>query len=281
MVELGKKNTLTIARKVDFGCYLDGENLGEILIPKRYVSPHSIIGDKIDVFVYLDGEERLVATTEEPLAQVGDFACLKVNKVENVGAFLEWGVMKELLVPFSEQKIKMEEGRYYIVYVYIDPLTERITASMKLEKFMSKEPASYKFNDEVSLMIWTQTEFGYKAIINKQHLGILYKNEVFKKLTLGQKVTGYIKKVREDGKIDLTLDKQGYTKIDAIAQKILDVLDKAGGSLPYNDKTDPEVIYKIFGVSKKVFKQSIGNLFKQRIIELTDKGFNRVKGEAE
>jgi predicted RNA-binding protein (virulence factor B family) len=281
VVELGKKNTLTIARKVDFGCYLDGENLGEILIPKRYVSPHSIIGDKIDVFVYLDGEERLVATTEEPLAQVGDFACLKVNKVENVGAFLEWGVMKELLVPFSEQKIKMEEGRYYIVYVYIDPLTERITASMKLEKFMSKEPATYKFNDEVSLMIWIQTEFGYKAIINKQHLGILYKNEVFKKLTLGQKVTGYIKKVREDGKIDLTLDKQGYTKIDAIAHKILDVLDKAGGSLPYNDKTDPEVIYKIFGVSKKVFKQSIGNLFKQRIIELTDKGFNRVKGETE
>lgn len=276
MVELGKKNKLRIVKKVDFGLYMDGLELGEILMPKRYVYPDMQIDDIVDVFVYLDGEERYLATTEEPFAQVGEFAYLKVNKVENVGAFLDWGVSKELLVPFSEQKIKMEEGRSYVVYIYVDPLTERITGTMKLEKLLNKEPIDYDFNQEVDLMIWTHTDIGYKAIINGKHLGVIYKNEIFNKVYTGQKLKGYIKKLREDGKIDLSLTKQGYTKIDNIAQNILDVLDKAGGNLPYNDKTDPEVIYKIFGISKKVFKQSIGNLFKQRIIEISEKGISRV-----
>ncbi|MBC7886195.1 MAG: GntR family transcriptional regulator [Saprospiraceae bacterium] len=277
MAILGHKNNLSIVRKVDFGFYLDGENLGEILMPKRYITENMSIGDKVEVFVYLDGEERYVATTESPIAQVGEYAFLKVNKVEEVGAFMEWGVLKELLVPFSEQKIKMEEGRSYLIYIYVDKLTDRITGTMKLEKFLDKEPSDYIFNQEVELIIWTHTDFGYKAIINGKHLGILYKNEVYQNLTIGQKINGFIKKVREDDKIDLSLIKQGFIKIDNIAKNILEKLEKAGGFLPYNDKTDPDVINAIFGISKKVFKQSIGTLFKQRIIEINEKGIKKVE----
>lgn len=277
MTQLGKINTLSIVKHVDFGVYLDGENMGEILMPKRYVTPDMKDGDEVTVMVYLDGEERYVATTEVPLAQVGDFAWLKVNKIENAGAFLDWGLSKELLVPFSEQKIKMEEGRSYLVYIYIDKVTDRITASMKLEKFFDSTTPEYAKNEEVDIIVWTPTEIGYKAIVNGKHQGVLYKNEVFKKLVTGQKMKAYIKKVREDGKIDLILDKPGYVKIDSTAQSIMTLLEKAGGFLPYNDKTDPEVIYNIFGISKKAFKQSIGNLFKQRLITLSDKGIEKAK----
>ena len=202
MAQLGQINHLKIVRKVDFGFYLDGENLGEILMPKRYIFPEMKIGDTIEVMVYLDGEERLLATTEIPLAQVGDFAYLKVNKIENVGAFLDWGLSKELLVPFSEQKVKMEEGKSYVVYVYIDKITDRIAGSMKLEKFISKEKPEYTVNQEVDLVIWTLTDVGYKAIINNQHIGVIYKNEIFRKISNGQKMKGYIKKIRDDDKID-------------------------------------------------------------------------------
>ncbi|MEY3422130.1 MAG: hypothetical protein RIR48_2433 [Bacteroidota bacterium] len=277
MTQLGKINTLTIVKHVDFGVYLDGQNMGEILMPKRYVTPDMKDGDEVTVMVYLDGEERYVATTEVPLAQVGDFAWLKVNKIENAGAFLDWGLSKELLVPFSEQKIKMEEGRSYLVYIYIDKVTDRITASMKLEKFFDSTTPEYTKNEEVDIIVWTPTEIGYKAIVNGKHQGVLYKNEVFKKLFTGQKMKAYIKKVREDAKIDLILDKPGYVKIDSTAQSIMTLLEKAGGFLPYNDKTDPEVIYNIFGISKKAFKQSVGNLFKQRLITLSDKGIEKVK----
>ena len=246
MTQLGQINTLTIVKQVDFGVYLDGDNLGEILMPKRYVDPDLKPGDQVTVMVYLDGEERYVATTEEPLAQVGDFAWLKVNKIENAGAFLDWGLSKELLVPFSEQKIKMEEGRSYLVYVYIDKVTDRIAASMKLEKFFTDGTPPFVKNEPVDIIVWTPTEIGYKAIVNGKYQGVLYKNEVFKKLSTGQKMKAFIKKVR-------------------------------GGSLPYNDKTDPEVIYRIFGISKKAFKQSIGNLFKQRIITISETGIELVK----
>ena len=276
MAQLGQINHLKIVRKVDFGFYLDGENLGEILMPKRYIFPDMKIGDTIDVMLYLDGEERLLATTEIPFAQVGDFAYLKVNKIENVGAFLDWGLSKELLVPFSEQKVKMEEGKSYVVHVYIDKITDRITGSMKLEKFINKEKPEYTINQEVDLLIWTLTDVGYKAIINNQHIGVIYKNEIFRKISNGQKMKGYIKKIRDDDKIDLTLDKIGYTKIDSFAQLILNAIEKSGGFLPYNDKTDPEIIYNIFGMSKKVFKQSIGNLFKQRYIEITPEGIKKL-----
>lgn len=272
MVQLGHKTSLRIVKKTDFGYFLDGGERGEILMPNRYVTPEMVIDDYVDVFVFLDGEERIVATTETPYAQEGEFGWMKVNKIETVGAFLDWGVSKELLVPFSEQKIKMEEGRYYLVYVYLDKLTDRLAATMKVEKFLDKSPSDYKVNDQVDLIIWTATEVGYKAIINGKHQGVIYRNEIFKPIHTGQKMVGYIKKVREDGKIDLALDPLGYVKIDAQAQKVLDLLHKSKGKLPYNDKTDPEVIYKIFGMSKKVFKQAIGTLYKQKQITISDQG---------
>jgi len=273
MAELGKVNQMNIVKKVDFGLYLDGGEMGEILMPKRYVTKDMKPGDSVEVMVYLDGEERYVATTEKPKAVVGDFASLRVNKVEKSGAFLDWGLSKELMVPFSEQKVKMEEGRSYIVYVYIDRITGRITASMKLERFFSKEKPPYQAGDEVDLLIWTPTDLGYKAIIDNKYLGVVYKNEIFKKINSGNKLRGFVKKVRDDGKIDLSLESMGYKKkIGGIAGVVLEKLKTAGGFLPYHDKTDPDVIYSIFGVSKKTFKQAVGNLYKLRLIEMDQKG---------
>jgi predicted RNA-binding protein (virulence factor B family) len=275
MAALGRKATLQINRRTDFGFYLDGGDLGEILMPKRYITPSMAIGDFVDVFVFLDGEERLVATTETPLAQVGEFGYMKVSKLEKVGAFLDWGVSKELLVPFSEQKVKMEEGKSYVVYVYIDPLTDRIVGTMKLEKFFSKEKATYTSGEAVQTMVWVQTDLGYKGIVDGKFVGLLYKNEVFRKLRTGETLTAYVKKVRDDGKIDLHLEKPGHARVHPHEQKVLDLLEKAGGFLPYGDKTDPDVIYRIFGISKKMFKQLIGSLFKQKRILITPEGIKK------
>lgn len=277
MVELGKKASLEILKLTDFGFYLDGQNFGEILMPKRYITPDMQIGDMVDVFVFLDGEERIVATTETPYAEVGGFARMKVNKVERVGAFLDWGVSKELLVPFSEQKVKMEAGRYYFVYVFLDKVTDRIAATMKIEKYLNKSIPTYKVGDKVHVIVSAITDIGYKCITDEKFVGVLYKNEVYKNLLVGQKLDVYIKKVREDNKIDLSSESIGYKKIDKNAQHILDMLSKSKSGLPYNDKTDPEVIYKIFGFSKKIFKQAIGNLYKQRQIIITPNGIEKVK----
>lgn len=268
MIELGKKATLRIVKRTDFGFYLDGQNFGEILMPKRYITPEMEIDGMVDVFVFLDGEERIVATTETPFAQVGEFARMKVNKVERVGAFLDWGVSKELLVPFSEQKIKMEAGRFYFVYVFHDTLTDRIAASMKIEKFLNKSNPTYKIGDKLRSIVSAVTDIGYKCITEDKFQGVLYKNEVFKKLQIGDYVDVYVKKVREDHKIDFALEPIGYHKVDKNAQRIMDLLIQSKGKLPYNDKTDPEVIYQIFGFSKKIFKQAIGNLYKQRQITI-------------
>lgn len=272
MAELGKFNTLKVVKKVDFGIYLDGGEYGEILLPKRYAPSHLEPGDDIDVFVYLDGEERTIATTEKPLAQVGEFAFLKVRSVEKSGAFLDWGIMKDIMVPFSEQRVKMEAGRSYLVYIYVDKLTDRISASMKLEKFLDKTQPDYQLNEQVDIIIWNYTDIGYKAIINGKHQGVLYKSDTFKKLLPGQRMVAYIKKIREDGKIDLILDKPGYQKIEGIAGVILDKLNQNNGKLPFTDKTDPAIIYREFGVSKKVFKQALGQLYKQKLIKITDTG---------
>jgi hypothetical protein len=276
MAQLGKVNQLKIARKVDFGVYVDGENLGEILMPSRYVPEGAKIGDMVTAMVYLDGEERYLATTETPYVQVGEVGFLKVMSIETVGAFCDWGVSKQLLIPFSEQKIKMEAGKSYVVYVYIDPITQRITGSMKLEKFIHQTKPNYKVNQPVKILLWTKTDIGYKAVIDNEYFGVIYKNEVHQKLTLGHRLEGYIKKVRPDGKIDISLQQMGQQKFDQIAQKILRLLDNAGGELPYHDGTDPMVISKIFGVSKRAFKQSIGVLYKAREIIITDEGIKRL-----
>jgi predicted RNA-binding protein (virulence factor B family) len=276
LTELGKTNHLKIVKKVDFGLYLDGDNFGEILLPKRYVTTEMNVGDVIKVFIYLDGEERYTATTDIPNAEVDQVAYLKVKSIEKIGAFLDWGIMKDILVPFSEQKIPMELNKYYPVFIYVDKITKRITATMKLEKFIHKNPPLYKTGEEVSGMVISSTDLAYKTVIENCHFGLLYKNEVFKPLMPGQKLSLYIKKVREDGKIDLTTEAPGFQKIDNIGKNILDRLHKEGGFMAIHDKTEAEIIYRTFGISKKVFKTTIGNLYKHRKIQLLPNGIQLV-----
>lgn len=272
MAQIGKTNGLTVLRKVSIGVYLDGETLGDLLVPNRYVPAGISEGDTLDVFVYLDSEDRLIATTEVPYAQVGDFALLKAVAATNVGAFLDWGLSKDLLVPFSEQQQKMVVGQQYLVHVYLDDNTKRIVASAKIEKFLDNLPPEYKAGDEVQLMIASRTDLGYKAIINGIHTGMLYSNQVFKPLNIGLKVKGYIQKVREDEKIDLLLEKPGYDKIDDISEGILQKIRANHGFLAVTDKSDPEEITRIFGMSKKNFKKAVGALYKKRLIELNELG---------
>lgn len=278
MAEIGKLNTLEVLKEVDFGIYLDGGNLGEILMPKRYVPEGTMPGDYIEAFIYLDSEDRLLATTEKPLAMVDDFALLEVVSVTSVGAFLNWGLPKDLFVPFREQRKPMEVGEKYLVYVYLDDNSKRIAASSKIEQFLDNIPVDYEENEEVDLIIVNETDLGYNAIIDNSHLGVLYKNEVFQTLHPGDRLQGYIKKIRPDGKIDLRLDKVGYEKIGGFADEILEKLQQNNGFLPLTDKSSPEEIYQTFRISKKNFKAAIGALYKRRMITLEDNGIRLIPG---
>ena len=259
---------MTVVKELDFGVYLDGAELGEILLPKRYVPQGCKTGDALEVFLYFDSSDRIIATNEIPYAQVGEFALLRVKSVDQFGAFLDWGLMKDLLVPFREQKITMQEGRSYIVYVFYDQFSNRIAASAKLEQFLNITPPEYELGQQVDLLIWKKTEIGFKAIIGNSHQGILYSNEIFQELDIGQKITGFIKKVRDDGKIDLSLFPSGYGKAGSQTDKIIEYLKMQGGAAFISDKTPPDTIYALFGISKKTFKTALGNLYKQGIIVL-------------
>ncbi|PZX19294.1 hypothetical protein LX69_00963 [Breznakibacter xylanolyticus] len=276
MAEIGKYNTLRVVKEVDFGVYLDGGTHGEILMPAKYVPAGCQPGDEVTVFVYTDSEDRPICTTETPLATVGEFALLRVKSVTSIGAFLNWGLLKDLFVPFNEQKAKMREGGKYLVYVYLDDESGRVVASAKIEKFLDNVIPTYEINQEVSLMVIGETDLGYTAIVNNLHTGLLYASEVFEYLEPGQRITGYVKKVREDEKIDLILHKPGYEKIDKISSDILDVIRKNGGFIPVNDKSDAEMIYDTFGISKKSFKKAIGALYKQRLIVIEAEGVRLV-----
>ena len=272
MTEIGKINHLEVVKEVDFGIYLDGGDLGEILMPKRYVPEGTMPGDTLETFIYLDSEDRLVATTEKPLAMVEEFALLTVVSVTPVGAFLNWGLPKDLFVPFREQRQPMEEGKKYLVYVYVDTNTKRIAASSKIEQYLDNIPVDYDLDEEVDLIIVNETDLGYNAIIDNSHFGILYKNEVFQPLSPGDRVPGYIKKIRTDGKIDLRLEKIGYEKISSFVDRIIAELQKNKGFLPFTDKSSPEEIYQTFRISKKNFKAAIGALYKKKFIALEDNG---------
>ena len=272
MAAIGLVNELEVIKEVDFGVYLDGAQHGEILMPKRYVPEACKIGDRVEVFIYLDSSDRLVATDERPLAMVGEFANLKVVSVTKVGAFLDWGLPKDLLVPFREQQQKMEEGQFYLVYIYLDDESQRIVGTSRLDKCLDNIPVDYEIGEEVDLIIAGQTDLGYKAIIDNSHWGMLFKNEVFQNLKTGQQVKGYIKHVRPDDKIDLSLEKSGYEKIDPISENILNKLAANNDFLPFNDKTDPDTIREAFQISKKNFKKAIGVLYKQRIILIDEDG---------
>ncbi|MEI6274438.1 MAG: S1-like domain-containing RNA-binding protein [Prolixibacteraceae bacterium] len=276
MILPGRYNTLKVVKYVDFGVYLDGGEMGEILLPARYVPDECEVGKDLEVFIYLDSEDRIIATTEKPYAQVGEFAMLRVNAVNNVGAFLDWGLMKELLVPFREQKMDMVAGRSYLVFVYLDPDSKRIAASAKLDKFLDNVIPEYKAGEEVSILIESESELGYNAIINHLHKGILYHDELPAPLNKGQQMKAYIKKVREDNKIDLSLYRPGYEQVDGISQMILDRMKDAGGFLPFTDKSDAALIFDHFSISKKVFKKAIGALYRQRRILLEENGIRLI-----
>jgi len=272
MAEIGKWNKLIVLKELDFGVYLDGQEQGEILMPIRYVSKDLKIGDTVDVFVYLDSEDRIIATTEKPFAEVGDFALLEVVSVSGIGAFLNWGLMKDLFVPFREQKQKMEVGYSYVVYIYMDEQSGRIVGSAKVENFLDKNPPEFTEGQDVDLIIYTQTDIGYKAIINNTHTGVLFDSDVFRTLHRGEHTKGYIKKIRPDLKIDLLLEKPGYEKVDELSKRILEKLKEGKGFIALSDKSPADDIYDMFGISKKNFKKAIGALYKARMITLEENG---------
>jgi predicted RNA-binding protein (virulence factor B family) len=275
-LETGKYNTLKILKTVDFGLYLDGGNKKEILLPTRYVSPNMKVGDEIEVFIYNDNEGRPIATTEKPYGTVGEFQYMKVKDKSSAGVFLDWGIMKDLLVPFSEQKEDMKTGDRYLVYIYLDVITKRIVASTRLDKFLDNIPPDYRQNQEVDLIVAAQTDLGYKVIINSLHWGLIYADQIFRPLHTGEKCKGYIREVRDDEKIDVNLYPQGYGKVEDVVRLITLQLDKNRGFLPCSDKTDAALIRAMFSCSKKTFKQAVGYLYRRRLIKIDDAGISRI-----
>lgn len=271
-IELGKFNQLEVVKEVDFGLYLDGGDEGEILLPTRYVPEDCKVGDMLNVFLYLDIDERLIATTLTPLVQVGQFACLEVSWVNQFGAFLNWGLMKDLFVPFSKQKMKMQVGRSYVVHAHVDEESYRIVASAKVERYLSKDMPDYAPGAEVDILIWQKTDLGFKAIIDNKYSGLLYENEIFRALETGMQMKAFVKQVREDGKVDLILQKPGFEKVDDFSKTLLEYIREHGGRINLNDKSPAEDIYDTFGVSKKTFKKGVGDLYKKRLISLHENG---------
>lgn len=276
MIRLGDYNILTVVREVDFGLYLDGGDMGDILLPKRYVPEGAEPGDTMEVFVYLDNEERLVATTEIPRAKVGDFAYLKVAWVNQYGAFLDWGLMKDLFCPFREQKMRMEVGESYIVHVHIDEESYRIVASAKIERYLDQKPPEYRQGEEVDLLVWQKTELGFKVIVDNRHAGLVYEDQVFKYVHTGDRTKGYIYAVRPDGKIDVTLQPTGRRQTEDFAETLLEYLRDNGGKCGLGDKSDAEDIRRQFQVSKKVYKRAVGDLYKRRLITIGDNGITLI-----
>lgn len=274
-LQIGRTCLLKVNRQVEFGFYLDGgEQYGEVLLPNGEIRPDIDvhIGQPLEVFLYLDTQERIVATTHMPLAQVGDFAYLEVAWVNNFGAFLHWGPLKDLFVPFREQKMKMMKGHSYIVHVHLDPETYRIMASAKVEHFLSQDFPPYRTGDQVDLLIWQKTDLGLKAIVDGRYGGLLYDTQMFRTLRTGDRVKGYISQVRPDGKLDLSLQCPGQRGVEDFSAQLLRHLQMNGGQTPLGDKSPAEEIYALFGVSKKVFKKAVGDLYRQRLIEISDTG---------
>lgn len=277
MITLGHSYELEVVKAVEFGFYLDAKNLGEILLPVKFAPADMVEGDTIKAFLYLDSEDRPVATTQQPKAEVGEFAYLKVVDTTKIGAFLDWGLEKDILVPFSEQHLPMELGHSYLVYLYVGDSDGRITASSKIDKFLDDErPHDFKPQQAVDLIIANTTELGYKAIINHSHWGVLYKNEVFQRLSFGQHKKGFIKHIRPDGKIDLSLQGGQETR-DKYAKIILIHLRKNNGFAPLHDKSEPQLISDLFGMSKGAFKKAIGGLYKNKIIRIEKDGIRLIE----
>ncbi|MGR5094806.1 CvfB family protein [Vibrio maritimus] len=275
MINIGRTNQLEVIKEADFGWFLDGEDYGSILLSKKHAPEGVAIGDKVDVFIYFDADNQVVATTDTPIAQVGEWGLMKVEGVNSVGAFANWGIKeKDLLIPFSEQRGRLSEGKTILVYVYTDKASGRIVGTTKFNKLLDKTPARYQRNEQVDLLIAERSDLGYKAIVNGQHWGMIFPSDVIGKLFVGKKLKGFIKQIREDGKIDLSLQKVGVAKMDDLSEKILSLLEKKGGFLPLSDKSTPEAIFAAFKTSKGTFKKSIGGLYKQGKISIEKDGIH-------
>ena len=272
MIEIGVYHTLTILRDTDPGLFLGDDDENEVLLPNRYVPEEFNIGAKLEVFVYLDNEERPVATTDKPYITKGDFALLRCNQVTKFGAFLDWGMVKELFCPFKEQVFKMKEGNWYLVYCYEDEETNRLAASSKTNKFLDNTELTVKQFDEVDLIVSHPSDKGMNVIVNKKHLGLVYNDEIFKDIHIGDRLKGVIKKVRPDNKLDISLSQIGYRSIEPNAQIVLDKLNYFDGFLALNDDSSPEDIKEQLQMSKKNFKKAIGSLYKQRLIDIKSDG---------
>ncbi|KIC96036.1 S1 RNA-binding domain-containing protein [Flavihumibacter solisilvae] len=276
MIQVGRYNTLKVLRKVEFGVFLD-DGADGILLPKRFVPPGLEPGDEVKVFIYHDSEDRLIATTQEPAGIVGDIVALKAVSVTRQGAFLDWGLMKDIFVPRSRQISVMRVGGMYIVRIYVDEQTGRVAATEKIESFLSNDNLEVKEKDLVDILVYRRTDIGYTVIINGRHTGVLHFNEIYRNIQVGDRAKGFIKTIRPENKIDVVLGEPGYNRVGSEADKILGLLNTQGGFLPYHDKSDPEDIYDYFGMSKKTFKMAIGNLFRQKVIEITDHGIRLIK----
>ena len=278
MIHLGDFVELSILRQASVGLFLGNDQGDEVLLPNKYCSEEMRTGESVRVFVYRDSEDRIIATTLRPKILINEFALLKVTAVSEVGAFLDWGLEKELLVPFREQRQRMEEGRWYIVYLDLDHKTDRLFASNKVDKFLQNEEITVSKGEEVDLLVLQKTDLGYAVIINHNHRGLVYENEIFKELNIGDQLKGYVKNIREDNKIDISLQAIGYNHSnDANSELIYSILSENDGFLAVTDKSTPEEIYTQFGISKKAFKKSIGTLYKQRIISLQSDGIKLLK----
>ncbi|TNY96980.1 CvfB family protein [Vibrio parahaemolyticus] len=264
MIKIGQINSLEVIKKADFGVFLDGDDYGSVLLPNKHVPEGTELGDHIEVFLYFDSESQLAATIDKPIAQVGEWGLMKIEGINQTGAFVNWGIKeKDLLIPFSEQRARFTAGQNILVYVYTDKASGRIVGTTKFNKWLDKTPANYEVNEEVDLIIAERSQLGYKAIVNGKHWGMIFPSDVFGKLFIGKKLKGYIKQVREDGKIDLSLQKVGVAKMDDLSSKIIDLLERKGGFLPLNDKSSPEAIFDAFRTSKGTYKKTIGGLYKQ------------------
>jgi predicted RNA-binding protein (virulence factor B family) len=271
MAELGRYNTLRIIRRADIGLFVDGGEYGDVLLPRKYVQDSMQVGDSLEVFLYNDSEDRLVATTLKPRAQVGECAYLKVVGTSRHGAFLDWGLPKDLLVPHGEQQKPMQKGYSYTVYLYVDHATDRIAASSRLEKWLSLEADGFKPRQPVKLLIYGKSDLGFKAVVDGSHLGQLYANEVFRPLHYGERVDGYIKQIRADGRIDLSLQLPSQLERDRLGEAIIEHLRQNEGVSTLTDKSPPDEIYRVFGVSKANYKKALGRLYKERRIRIEDR----------
>ncbi len=274
MIQAGQYHKLKVVKEVDFGLYLDAEG-EELLLPKRFAPKKTTEGEELEVFVYHDSEDRLIATTQKPFATAGEIAFLKVVAKTKQGAFLDWGLMKDLFLPLSQQMSRLHEGESYLVYIYIDEQTGRVAATERINRFLSNDELTVEENEQVNLLVWQKTDIGYKVIINSKHIGVLHFSDVFRDLDYGEKLNGYIKTIREENKIDIGLGERGYNRVSGETDRIMQLLDENNGYLPYTDKSAPEDIYEFFGISKKTFKMALGALYKERKIELLDNGIRK------